>query len=398
VAKVKIPYYSIRRNGRGFWEPRPHMRAAGFSSIACGPDGPAAWAIAEEWNRRWLAVRRGEAPSPALATAQDLSPEQSEELTIYPPRSLGEAFRRYRRTAEWKSKAPRTREDWWRVWRRMKPIFGDCDPRTVTLEDVDAWRATVEEMVSLREAHRCIKIWRAMWGVSAALGYCVRDADPSLGITNRAAKGRSAVWSEGEVVRLYKRAWRERYYGLGAAIAVLWSTQQSPGDVRTLVPSQLVTDGVGAVFFTDRAKTGKPVGGALSDRALAAVEAYVKALGVELHGDVPIFRNRSGAPYSSDTLGDDFRDIRHLEFGAEENRTLADFRRSGSREAFAGDAKPADVSHAMGNTIATSNMLFTTYNPVNIVSVRKVHEARIKGRQRLREMGGKVRPALDQLA
>jgi hypothetical protein len=142
----------------------------------------------------------------------------------------------------------------------------------------------------------------------------------------------------------------------------------------------------------------KPVGGALSDRALAAVEAYVKALGVELHGDVPIFRNRSGAPYSSDTLGDDFRDIRHLEFGAEENRTLADFRRSGSREAFAGDAKPADVSHAMGNTIATSNMLFTTYNPVNIVSVRKVHEARIKGRQRLREMGGKVRPALDQLA
>jgi hypothetical protein len=261
-----------------------------------------------------------------MATAKNLSPEHSEELTIYPPRSLGEAFRRYRRTTEWRKKAPRTREDWWRVWRRMKPIFGDCDPRTVTLEDIDAWRATVEEMVSLREAHRCIKIWRAMWGVSAALGYCVRDADPSLGITNRAAKGRSAVWNEGEVVRLYKRAWRERYYGLGAVIAVLWSTQQSPGDVRSLVTSQLVTDGAGAVFFTDRAKTGKPVGGALSGRALAAVEAYVKLLGVELHGDAPIFRNRSGTPYSSDTIGDDFRDIRHMEFGAEENRTLAPHR------------------------------------------------------------------------
>jgi hypothetical protein len=42
------------------------------------------------------------------------------------------------------------------------------------------------------------------------------------------------------------------------------------------------------------------------------------------------------------------------------------------------------VSHAMGNTIATSNMLFATYNPVNMASVRKVHEARIRGRRRLR--------------
>ena len=41
----------------------------------------------------------------------------------------------------------------------------------------------------------------------------------SLGITNRAAKGRSAVWTEGEVVRLFKRSWREGYHGLGAVIA-----------------------------------------------------------------------------------------------------------------------------------------------------------------------------------
>src|SRR6266480_7585652 len=176
AAKVKIPYYSVRRNGRGFWEPRPHMRALGFYCVPCGQDGPDAWAIAEEWNRRWQAVKRGEAPSPAMASAQNLSPEQSEELTIYPPRSLGEAFRRYRRTNEWESKAPRTREDWWRCWRQIKPVFGDVNPRTVTLEDVSAWRKTIEETISLREAHRCLKIWRAMWKVAAAFGYCVRLA------------------------------------------------------------------------------------------------------------------------------------------------------------------------------------------------------------------------------
>jgi integrase len=360
------------------------MRALGFYSVPCGQDGPDAWAIAEEWNRRWQAVKCGEAPSPAMAAAQNLSPEQSEEITIYPPRSLGEAFRRYRRTSEWESKAPRTREDWWRAWRQIKPVFGDVDLRTVTLEDVSAWRKTIEETVSLREAHRCVKIWRAMWKVAAALGYCMRDADPSLGVRNRAAPGRSATWTEGEVVRLYKRAYREGYHGLAAAIAVAWATQMSPGDVRTLRASQLAKDPSGAMFFAARGKTGTPVGGALSDRALAALESYIAKLGVELHGEAYIFRNRSGAPYSSDTLGDDFRDVRRLVFGEREQRTLADFRRSGAVEAIAGGARAEELAHAMGNTLSASNALYATYVPVNLATIRGVMDARRRGRTKLR--------------
>jgi hypothetical protein len=170
MADIRIPNYQVRRNGRGFWEPTKKMRAFGFASIACGVDGPAAWAKADIWNARWQAVRRGESPSPALVAANNLSPERSEELTIYPPRSLGDAFRRYRSTNEWTSKAPRTREDWWRGWKRIKPVYGDVDPRTVTLETLSAWRQAIEESVSLREAHRALKIWRAMWKVSVALG------------------------------------------------------------------------------------------------------------------------------------------------------------------------------------------------------------------------------------
>ena len=176
----------------------------------------------------------------------------------------------------------------------------------------------------------------------------------------------------------------------------MWSSQQSPGDVRTLVASQMVVDNAGAVFFTDRAKTGKPVGGALSNRALAAVEAYVKVLGVQLHGDarssatavvcripaIPLVTTSATSGISNSAM---MKVALWL--------TSA---RSGTQEAFAGDAKPADVSHAMGNIIATSNMLFATYNPVNLASVRKVHEARIKGRRMLREGGRKIRPALGQ--
>jgi integrase len=384
AAKLNIPYYTVRRNGRGFWEPRPHMRALGFYCVPCGPDGPDAWAIAEEWNRRWQAVKRGEIPSPAMAAAQNLSPEQSEEMTIYPPRSFGEAFRRYRRTNEWESKAPRTREDWWRGWKQIKPVFGDVDPRTVTLENISAWRKAIEETISLREAHRCLKIWRAMWKVSAALGYCLRDADPSLGVRNRAAPGRAETWSEGEVARLFKQAWRDGYHGLAAVIAVAWSTQMSPGDVRGLRASQLARNATGAVFFAARGKTGTPVGGALSDRALAALEAYIVGLGIELHGEAYIFRNRSGAPYSSDTLGDDFRDIRSRIFGERDRRTLADFRRSGAVEAIAGGANAEELAHAMGNTLSASNALFATYVPVNQATLRSVLEARRRGRSKLR--------------
>src|SRR6185312_15495956 len=131
-------------------------------------------------------------------------------------------------------KAPRTREEWWRVWKWIKPVFADCDPRTVTFAEISAWRQMIEDKVSLREAHRCLKIWRALWKVMAALGYCVRDADPSLGVRNRAAKGRSQTWAEGEAVRMFKGAWRLKYYGLGALIAVVGDTQLSPGDARTL--------------------------------------------------------------------------------------------------------------------------------------------------------------------
>src|SRR5215831_3763411 len=149
------------------------------------------------------------------------------------------------------------------------------DPRTVTLEAISEWRKAVEETVSLREAHRCLKIWRALWKVSAAMHYCKRDDDPSLGVRNRAAPGRNLQWTEGEVVRVAKRAWRLGYFGLAAVIATAWDTQLNPGDVRALRASQLARSAAGEAFFTERGKTGKPVGGILSMRTLRVLSAYL---------------------------------------------------------------------------------------------------------------------------
>jgi hypothetical protein len=102
------------------------------------------------------------------------------------------------------------------------------------------------------------------------------------------------------------------------------------------------------------------------------LSAYLERLGVELHGDAYIFRNRSGAAYSSDTLGDDFRDVRAAEFGALERRTIGhDFRRTGAVEAITGGAQAEHLAHAMGNTLSASNALFATYVPVNVGDVAR---------------------------
>jgi hypothetical protein len=309
-------------------------------------------------------------------------------LTVYPAGSIGAAFRRYRRTPEWARKATRTREDWWRGWKRIKPVFGDVDPRTVTLEDISEWRQAIEDTVSLREAHRAVKIWRALWQVMGGLHYCDKAYDPSWGVRNSAAAGRSATWSEGEAARLVKQAWRMGYGGLAAALAVMWDTQLSPGDVRALRGSQRTRDRHGRAFFTERAKTGATAGGVLCARTMAILDAYLSTLGVELHREAPILRNRSGQPYLKNAFAEDFRDVRAALFGAGERRQMLDFRRSGAVEAIVGDATAEHLAHAMGNTLSASNALFETYVPVQMATVTQISEARRKGRRRLRQENG----------
>jgi hypothetical protein len=241
VGKVKIRYYVTRcawQNSRtwGYWIPTKAMRAAGFSIVCCGEDGPLAWGIAQLWNTRWDEVRgrlrRGESAG---------NPAKMEK--VYPSGSLGDGFARFRTTNSWKSKPRGTRADWERGWKYIDPIFGDVAPSTVSFEDLDAWYAAQLEKIGVREAHRGLKIWRALWRIVGTLKtatgerYCDRNGDPSLGIRRKTPTPRNAIWFEGEAVRLVKRAWRMGYKGLAAALAVAWDTSLSPVDVRTLTGS-----------------------------------------------------------------------------------------------------------------------------------------------------------------
>jgi hypothetical protein len=365
----RIPYSRVRGTHR-YFEPTRKMKAQGFAAHPLGPEGPEArleaWRLYEEWQK----VRQGLSVAPADS---------------YPFRSVGWAWERYRRTETWASKAPRTREEWDYVWIKwIEPVFGDVAPSSIEIEDIEQLRSIVLDNVSLHAAHRLIKVWRALWRVMAAMRVCACDADPSKAIRNKAPRGRHQIWKEGEVAILAKAAWRRGYEGLAALLCIAWDTQFSPVDCRSLTPAQRVKDARGTFFDTSRAKTARSAIGTLSRRSVRVLDAYLLRLGVEMHDDAPIFRNRSGGPYSKDTLGDDFRALRNAVFPGD-TRRLMDIRRSGAVEAVAGAADPAALAAKMGNSIDHSRQLQNTYLPKRAATVRLADEARKRGRTRLRE-------------
>jgi hypothetical protein len=384
MGRVKIPYYWVK-NGYGYWTPRRDMIAKGFTNVPCGKDGPKAWTIAKQWNDRWQHVKVGKVDA----------------VEVWPCGSLGDAFLRFKRTSEWTRKEPRTREDWERGWKHIKDVFGDRDPKSLTLEDLSLWYSGapddpdvkgILQRLGVREAHRVVKVWRALWQVSAANHYCNKDDDPSFGIRRVTPRGRNQRWSEGEATRLAKQAWKDGYHGLACIIAIVWDTQFQPVDVRTLTGRHLKKADGRLVFDRldeGREKTEKPVIGTVSRRTERLVKAYLAMRfgEVDVSPKTLLFYNRRGAPYSKDTLGDDFRVVRATLFGPDEKRQLLDFRRSGAVEALAGEVDPGHLAKKMGNTIDDNKALQDTYLPAQVAIVRMADKARLIGRRRLREGG-----------
>jgi hypothetical protein len=239
---------------------------------------------------------------------------------------------------EWAKKAPRTREDWERAWQHLEPSISDIIPPTISLEDMSAIRADIEARISSREAHRVIKVWRALWKVTA-FHEILRPGCRSLSRDPQQRTGAAAgpVGREGEVVRLAKGAWRMGFKGLAAVIATGWDTQLSPVDIRSLTAAQGVRDARGFAFLLERAKTGRAAAGTLSRRAEMIVDAYIAGLGVELLANATIFRNRSD---------------------------------------------PGTIAAKMANTLSTSNALHRAYIPVEITNVRAADGA---GRTKIRK-------------
>jgi hypothetical protein len=384
LGRIKIPYYFVKPSGRAYWRPTKSMRGRGFHLVPLGEDGPAAWSLADEWNRKWQSVRRGEAPP--LTDVSSLSADEAEAARRYPPGSIGSAFQRYIRTTEWSSRALSARTKiWWPAWFRIRDMWGDVAPDSVTFEMISRWRTALEKKHGRGVAHKTIRVWRTFWKVMLAMKVA-RTVDPSLSVRNRAPVPRWQRWTEGEAVRLVKTAWRQGYRGLACIIAVSWDTQFSPVDVRTLADRHRIEIDGHLVFDRQadgRTKTGRAAIGTVSRRTERLVFAYLSQLGTALLPDAVLFRTRSGAAYIEATLSHDFSAVRAIAFSGDKRR-LMDMRRSGVVEAIAGKADPLGLAAKLANSIERSNVLHKTYAPVDIEAVRNADEARLRGRRKMR--------------
>ena len=268
--------------------------------------------------------------------------------------------------------------------------------------------------MSITERHMVIKVWRALWKKMAAMKYCDLAADPSKSFANTPPRPRDQIWLRREVLSLVRIAWRNEYYGLAALIAVAWDSQLSPVDNRSLTLAQARRDAGGVHFGLARTKTDKAAAATLTQWSLAILVAYLRKqfgeaelLDTKLLETTPLFWTRGGRPvsrngrtgqwggdhgggrhvaprpYTKSALNQDFRTVRELAFGKHEARQLQDMRRSGAVEGDAGGGSIEDQSNKMANTVDTNKRLRETYNPVNVVSVRRFDEARAIGARKL---------------
>jgi hypothetical protein len=99
---------------------------------------------------------------------------------------------------------------------------------------------------------------------------------------------RQEVWQHSEVVRLVDCAWQRGKQGLTALMAEMLS----PGDARALTPGQRARDTQGAMFFLDRAKTGRAAVGTLTPWSEQILENYIASLGVDLLDNAPCAAGR----------------------------------------------------------------------------------------------------------
>lgn len=167
MASVHIAYYVVIGH-RGYWRPSRKLKALGFHDVPCGLDGPDAWATAISWNQRVKCAQSGDADDTGIPLAQ--TKDTAEIGRHYPMGSVGRAFQKYIVTDEWKKIAQSTRNKiWWPCWYRIRDLWGDVAPDSITFEQMSAWRATLVKTKGLDTAHKVFKVWRALWKIMRAM-------------------------------------------------------------------------------------------------------------------------------------------------------------------------------------------------------------------------------------
>ena len=177
-------------------------------------------------------------PSPAFKRCMPSSRgvrESRQNVWKSRDRAFCAAFKVYIRTPEWAARAYSARvKVWWPAWFRIRDMWGDVAPDTITFEMMSKWRAALEKRHGRGVAHKTLRVWRTFWKIMLGMRVA-RTADPSMGIRNRAPAPRWQRWRKGR-----RCVWSNR---LGATAITVWHAlslwpgiRNSPRSTFALLP------------------------------------------------------------------------------------------------------------------------------------------------------------------
>ena len=356
----RIRYYVVK-NGNAFWAPGRQADAFHFArSVPLGPAGEDAQKRALEWNTKW--DKRREKPQPT-----------------YRRGSVGQFYEYFRASTAWRLMEPRTREDYDRAWPEIEARFAAKLLTEITAETSERFHADLhpahnaKSAASWNEAHRTLKVWRAL--LNAMRDYGVLARAPIGRVPNPAPKGREGLWTHGEVMTLSWAAALHGQNGMATAIRLAWGGILSPVDVWTLPCEGWRPDGR---IAHSRRKTGKRILARVDAETADLVNAYIATLPATLP-HAQLIRRANGEGYrSKDTFGDDVRAVRAVAFPGDDRQFL-DLRRSAATEARRGGATRDDLGKAMANRVDASDALAETYlldASERVIEARKMARAK----------------------
>lgn len=357
----RIRYYIVK-NGNAFWAPGKQADAFSFPrSQPLGPDGEEAMKAAIGLNAKW-----------------DKRKDKAKRALTWPAGSLGHFYDYFRSTTAWRMMEPRTREDYDRAWPEIESRFAKHTITRISADDSEAFHAELHPVhnskseMSWNEAHRTLKIWRAL--LNALVSYGFRPSAPIGRVSNPAPKGREGLWSHDEVMTLAWAAALHGHTGMATAIRLAWGGMLSPGDCWSLPREGWRPDGR---ISHQRRKTGKRILARTDADTAALVNAYIETQPAALP-HAPLIRRPNGEGYrSKDTFGDDFRVVRAIAFPGDDRQFL-DLRRSAATEARRGGATRDDLGKTMANRVDANEALAETYL---LDASDRVQEARTKARR-----------------
>lgn len=371
MARFKVRH--LHQNASGFYfKTTPAMRQAGMVSEALGQDIGPAIERAEQLNALWdeiRAARRAGQDAPGAA-----APRRG---------SLDWVVAELQKSREWHDKAPRTREEIERALGVLQPVFGPSAMGAVTPDQAIRFYDRMLAAGSLHKAALVMKWWRYLYSYAMRRWPRVIAQNPTLAVKIRHPKARRQVWEAAQVRAAIRRAWRRKWYGVAAAIALAYDTGLRPSDLREVTGRQLGAD---RVTLTP-AKTAH-LAGRDSERpfpvwpeTIALVERYKARLGLIIPADQPLLRSVSGRPFASrHHLAKQIR-IVCREAGIPDSLQLRDLRRTGNVEAAIGGASAPQLAARADHSIGRGQAILDTYTPASFAAAQAAQAARRKDRK-----------------